>query len=231
MCSTFSILALPLDKLTLTLWKPHFLGVLFASYASCMLSFLLSLRAIRVDHGSFLAQARRLFCELVAEEEFLPPPAQCTALVERCCVAGMGTDAYETLLVMAEAQMHISARLCCQTIAALVRALMPTKAFELFSKHLEHAGTADSTVGSLAASEWNVEHTLAMLTRALSKRLKADKALRVFNAARAAGIVTNFAVWHLSSLAFACVEAKMLTQAVALSDEAQQALLPLEGFA
>ena len=55
----------------------------------------------------------------------------------------------------------------CQAIAALLRSGRPLDAFELFEVHLEGGGA--SGVGSLHAAEWNVEHTLSLLTKALSK--------------------------------------------------------------
>ena len=72
-------------------------------------------------------------------------------------------------------------------LAALLRSGRPLDAFELFEVHLEGGGA--SGVGSLHAAEWNVEHTLSLLTKALSKRMSGRRAYRVYSLARSSGLL------------------------------------------
>ena len=110
-------------------------------------------------------QALQLFDQLSGEDEGPPRASQCNTLLEMCCARGMGVQARKVLRVMADAPMAISAKQCCQTILALVRCGQPRGGFDVFETHLETAKGAEGGVGSLHDAEWNVEHTLALLTK------------------------------------------------------------------
>ena len=92
---------------------------------------------------------------------------------------------------------------------------------------MENAGSADAFLQSLHSPEWNVEHGLALLTKALSKAMKGRQAHRVYHAAKQAGLVTNYQSYGLPGLTMACVDSGMLQQALGVSEDARQALLPL----
>ena len=118
-----------------------------------------------------MPQALLLFDQLSGEDEGPPRASQCNTLLEMCCARGMGVQARKVLRVMADAPMAVTAKQCCQTILALVRCGQPRGAFGVFERHLETAKGAEGCVGSLHDAEWNVEHTLALLTKVAPIRI------------------------------------------------------------
>ena len=97
-------------------------------------------------------------------------------------------------------------------------------------RSIERAGAAadGAAVGSLAASDANVEHTLALLSKALAKKMHGGRAHRVYACALSAGVVTNVGSWALPALCLACVETGHLREAISLCDEARRALIALD---
>ncbi|KAL1521246.1 hypothetical protein AB1Y20_020917 [Prymnesium parvum] len=200
-------------------------GALLSKAAAKMSSELLS-ACIRLQQ---LQRAQKLF-QNMATAGAPPATAQCAALIESFSARGMGEQALEVLRAMVEASYTLSVKMVCQTVAALLRGDKPRLAFEVFAEHLEHAGGPNASLGSLRMSEWNTEHTLATLTKALSKQLDGKRAHRVYSAAGSAGLRNNFASFGLPALTLACLEDKMVAAAFAVCEDARQALLPVDGF-
>ena len=123
-----------------------------------------------------LLKAHALFVEMADDDgdndARLPAASLCASLVEGLAMRGHAALAEKVLAAMADDEMALSAKLCCQVLMALLRAGLASKAFGVFERHLERAGGAESLVPSLRAPDgYNVEHALALLTKALSKQV------------------------------------------------------------
>ena len=160
-----------------------------------------------------VAVSQSLFDEMV-KGGMLPTAQQCAALIESYAARGMGAQARAVLGFIEENGLTLTVKLCCQTIAALLRSARSRAAFEIFEAHLENAGGATSTVGALRTSEWNTEHTLAILTKALAKQMDGKRAHRVYACACAAGLCNNFGAFGLPALVLACIDDSRIKQAV-----------------
>ena len=173
--------------------------------------------------------AYALFLEGVEDGE-PPPEAQCAALIEQLCTRGMGANCRTALAAMADHGYKLTVRLCTMTVGALLRSGQPMRGFEVFAETMERAGSAadGAAVGSLAASDANVEHTLALLSKALAKKMHGGRAHRVYACALSAGVVTNVGSWALPALCLACVETGHLREAISLCDDARRALIALD---
>ena len=126
--------------------------------------------------GAYLARcelnALRRACELF--EELLqsggsPSQSQCAALIEQCCARGLGVQASDALGAMAAAGLRMAPRVCCLTIGALVRSGKPLAAFGVFEEHLEGTNGVDASVDDFLTTGYNVEHSLALLTKVPSR--------------------------------------------------------------
>ena len=71
---------------------------------------------------------------------------------------------------------------------------------------------------------------LDFLPQALSKNMYGRRAHRVYTCARTAGLISNYSAFGLAALALACVEDRLLSQAVQLCSDARNALLPMDEF-
>ena len=176
-----------------------------------------------------LDRATALFHALVANGG--PPTASSGAgLIDTLCARGLATDALGVLNGMADATQPLTPKMVSQVTVALTRAGLASRAFHVFEAHLEDAGGPEASLASLTADGWNVEHGLALLTKALAKQMKGRHAHRVYSTARANGLCTNYGAFGLPALALACVEGGMLSQAIGVCEDARQALLPLGVF-
>ena len=175
-----------------------------------------------------LQRACVLFHALVASGG-PPHPASGASLLDSLCARGMATDAERVLSAMSNANQPLTVKLGCQVVTALTRAGVPMRAFAVFEQHLEPAGGAEATIASSlgACTDWNVEHALALLTKALSKAMRGRQAHRVYTCAQSQGLCTNYGSYGLPALTMACIDAGMLSQAIAVCEDARQALLPV----
>ena len=173
-----------------------------------------------------LSRAIALFHSLVATGG-PPNPTSGASLLDSLCARGQANDALTVLNGMHDAGQSLTTKLVCQVVTALTRARLEQRAFHVFEKFMENAGSADAFLQSLHSPEWNVEHGLALLTKALSKAMKGRQAHRVYHAAKQAGLVTNYQSYGLPGLTMACVDSGMLQQALGVSEDARQALLTL----
>ena len=151
-----------------------------------------------------LQRACVLFHALVPREE-PPHPASGASLLDSLCARGMATDAERVLSAMSNANQPLTVKLGCQVVTALTRAGVPMRAFAVFEQHLEPAGGAEATIASSlgACTDWNVEHALALLTKALSKAMRGRQAHRVYTCAQSQGLCTNYGSYGLPALTMA----------------------------
>ena len=164
---------------------------------------------IRLGHAQ---RAQRLFEQMVADGA-TPNGPQCALLVEQFATRGMGTEARAVLGAMEEAGHAMSVKQGCQTVTSLIRSSKVKLAFEVFEEYLEGAGGPTACIPSLREPDWNTEHHLAMLTKALSKQLYGKRAHRVYSVAGAAGLRSNLGSFGLPALTIACLEDNLVSQA------------------
>ena len=83
-----------------------------------------------------LLKAHALFVEMTDDdgdnEGRLPAASLCSSLVESLAMRGHAALAEKVLATMADDEMALTAKLCCQVVMALLRAGLASKAFGVF---------------------------------------------------------------------------------------------------